>query len=408
MAKFSIRILCAALLLVCVSTRLEAAAVTVAWDANSETNIGGYAIRYGLQRGVYTQRVDVGNVTRFTLMLPSGTYYFVVEAYNTLGDTSLPSAEVSATVVAFPATAAPDLDGDLMSDLTLWRPTTGTWYWLTSSTTLSYNSAGNKQWGTSGDVPLSGDLDGDGGSDLVIWRGGTWYWLTSSTGYSYASAGSRQWGNPALGDVPMLGDVDGDRKADLIIWRASTGTWYWLTSSTGYDHASAGSKQWGNQSLGDIPMRADMDGDGKADLMLWRASTGTWFWLTSSSGYSYAASGAKQWGNAGLGDVPLTGDLDGDGLADLAVWRASTGTWFWLKSASGYNYATAGAQQWGAQSQGDVPFLTDLDGDYRADLTVWRASSGTWYWLTSTSGYAPGSAGMKQWGAPNVDIPVVK
>ena len=44
---------------------------------------------------------------------------------------------------------------------------------------------------------------------------------------------------PGLGDTPMLGDLDGDRRADLIVWRASTGVWYWLTSSSGFtdDHA---------------------------------------------------------------------------------------------------------------------------------------------------------------------------
>jgi len=203
------------------------------------------------------------------------------------------------------------------------------------------------------------DLDGDGRSDLVVWRPGTgmWFSLGSGNGYSYASAGATQWGSQSAGDVPLMGDVDGDGAADLLVWRAPTGTWYWLTSPTGYSYAAGGSKQWGNQSLGDVPMVADIDGDGKADLVVWRASTGTWYWLTSSSGYTYAAAGGVQWGNQSLGDVPLAGDFDGDGRADLAVWRASTDVWYWLTSSSGYAYAAAGSKQWGSQSQGDIPMI---------------------------------------------------
>ena len=158
------------------------------------------------------------------------------------------------------------------------------------------------------------DFDGDGTADPLVWNAatGTWYWLSSSSSNSNA-AGGIQWGNQSLGDVILRGDIDGDGIGDLIVWRASTGTFHWLTSSTGYSYGAQGLKQWGNQSLGDVPMLGDVDGDGKDDLMVWRASTGTWFWLTSSSGYNYAAQGQKQWGNQSLGDVPLVGDFDGDG-----------------------------------------------------------------------------------------------
>jgi hypothetical protein len=38
--------------------------------------------------------------------------------------------------------------------------------------------------------------------------------------------------------------------------------------------------------------------------------------------------------------------FDGDGLADLLVWRASSRTWYWLTSSPGYSYASAALAPW--------------------------------------------------------------
>jgi hypothetical protein len=293
------------------------------------------------------------------------------------------------------ATIVPgDIDGDGRADLVTWTPASGTWSWLTSSS--DYTSEHSVQWGNAGlgDSPFLGDLDGDGRGDLVIWRAstGTWYWLSSSTGYSYDSASAVQWGNRALGDQPMLADMDGDAAADLVVWRASTGTWYWLTSSSSYDYSGAAGVQWGNASYGDQPLLGDLDGDGRGDLVVWRATSGTWFWLTSSTSYEYASAGIKQWGSAGSGccsegrDIAMLGDIDGDAKADLVAYR---GYWLVLTSSSGYDYPQARGI---GGAVGQQAFMSDFDGDGIADLVTWtRANAccqdGTWNWLTSSSGY---------------------
>jgi hypothetical protein len=58
-----------------------------------------------------------------------------------------------------------DYDVDGRSDPAIFRPETGTWYLLRSST-------GGKAvpWGVAGDVPVPADYDGDGRTDVAVYR----------------------------------------------------------------------------------------------------------------------------------------------------------------------------------------------------------------------------------------------
>ncbi|MCP4624587.1 MAG: fibronectin type III domain-containing protein [bacterium] len=74
--------------------------VTLAWDANSESDLKGYTLYYGTVSGNYTSDIDVGNKTQYTTPeLQDGvTYYFAVTAKNNDDLESDYSAELPYTV----------------------------------------------------------------------------------------------------------------------------------------------------------------------------------------------------------------------------------------------------------------------------------------------------------------------
>jgi hypothetical protein len=250
-----------------------------------------------------------------------------------------------------------DFDGDGKSDVSVWRNTDGWWY-LTRSSDSAFAGF---PFGTNGDKIVPGDYDGDGKTDYAVFRpaDGTWYIQRSTAGFFAVPFG-------VATDLPAQGDFDGDGKTDIAVFRPSDGVWYMLRSTLGFGAIGFGTN-------GDRPVPGDYDGDGKTDQAVFRPSDNTWYQLRSNTGFF-----ALTFGTAG--DKVMPADYDGDGKTDIAVYRESVGDWFLMQSTAGFF-----AIHWGAT--GDIPAAGDFDGDGKADISVFRPSVGDWFQLRSTSGF---------------------
>jgi len=160
-------------------------------------------------------------------------------------------------------------------------------------------------------------------------------------------------------------DYDGDGKADVSVFRPSENKWYVLRSS------DFGVTQQVFAIAGDVPVPADYDGDGKTDMAIFRPSSGDWWSLSTLDGGQKFA----HWGAAG--DIPRPSDYTGDGRADYVVFRPSTNTWLRMSSSNG------SSDNKGFGLAGDKPVTGDFDGDGKSDVAIYRPSDGNWWWQSS-------------------------
>ena len=75
------------------------------------------------------------------------------------------------------------------------------------------------QLGTSDDLPVVGDFDGDGIDDLGIYRDGVW--KIDLDGDRDFNSVDEVFQHGAPGDTPVVGDFDGDGVDDIAVYRAN-------------------------------------------------------------------------------------------------------------------------------------------------------------------------------------------
>jgi hypothetical protein len=259
-------------------------------------------------------------------------------------------------------------------------------------------------WGQFGDVITPGSWTGDATTkyDPGIWRAGTGYWI-----FPFETGGTTNFVTPwgAGGDnLGREGDYDGDGIMDPTVIRILGGQlgWWIKLSTTGQTRVTNFGTTATNQST--FAFRGkDFTGDGRDELIVARVinANGICTWFIGD-----AVTGAQvmqvTWGNFNTDFLINPADYTGDGKADLITWRAGAvnaadRTWYIYNPVTNTQAAPIGLQFGIGDSNfinNDLPVRGDYDGDLIDDICVWRPSNATFYCRASSNA----SLIVQQWG----------
>jgi len=253
-------------------------------------------------------------------------------------------------------------------------------------------------FGMKGGTPITGDFNGDGITDIGVYKDGQWFIDLNGNGVwdegdLWAKLGTRD-------DKPVTGDWDGDGKHDIGIYgpawagdpkairrdgglpdpdnkyvnmkknlppppeEATHGMRSLKLTAEGKTRADLIDHVFHYGTPTDIPIVGDWNGDGIETIAVF--SKGSWYRDLDGDGEWTDEDAIAQYGQAG--DKPIVGDFNGDGIAELGVFRDGK---FYLDTNGNHKIdsedliITMGGP-------GDSPVVGDWNGDGRDEVGVYH------------------------------------
>jgi hypothetical protein len=194
-------------------------------------------------------------------------------------------------------------------------------------------------------------------ASIAVFRASTAEWLLDIND-------NRQWDGKTVdgrykfgisGDLPVTGDWNNDGVTDIGVFSPTTGEWFLDLNGNHRWDGSAVDGLYLFGKTGDLPVTGDWNDDGVTEIGVFRPSTAEWL-LDLNANHQWdgkAVDGRYKFGASG--DLPVTGDWNDDGVTEIGVFRPSTAEWLLdLNANDQWNgKAVDGRYKFGAS--GDLP-----------------------------------------------------
>jgi len=277
-----------------------------------------------------------------------------------------------------------DVNGDGKLDLICARGNTSMLYVWTNSGGGIFVSNAAYAVGSFPYQVIAADVNNDGWPDLITANnsGKSLTVLTNDGSGNFVLASTLPLGSPSAPQSVAAADFNGDGRLDLVCANSLSASFTVWTNSGNGNFVSNVTFITGTPGM-NVPTwvtTADVNGDGKPDIIGVCGTSGTYLFIWTNSGVGGFASAPAPYISSGISCV-VAADVNNDGKPDLVL-ANSTGLTVLTNNGSG-GFALSGTYPAGASAYATV--AADVNGDGAVDLISVNQGNNTLVVLTNDS-----------------------